>query len=70
MPKANNSSNQFQFNKEAEEPPISFKEKWTPKIRYALYVIVVFSIWLTIIGVVYWTYDQARKHIKLVDDVP
>ena len=68
MPKPNQNA-QFQFQQEVEQPP-SFKEKWLPRIRYVGYVALVLCVWLTIIGFVYWTFDQAGRHIKLVEDAP
>ena len=68
MPKPNKTQ-AFQFQKE-EEPPLSFKEKWLPKIKLYAYVLFVFCLWLFIIGCVYLTLDQASQYIKFVDDVP
>ena len=68
MPKPNKTQS-FQFQKE-EEKPLSFKEKWLPKIKYYSYVLFVVCVWLFIVGSLYWTLDQARQNIKLVEDVP
>ena len=68
MPKTNQ-IHQFQFQQDIEQP-ISFKEKWLPKIKYYLYVVGVFFVWLSIVGIAYWTFNQARRRIKLVEDVP
>ena len=68
MPKPNKTQ-AFQFQKE-EEKPLSFKEKWLPKIKFYSFVLFVFCVWLFIIGCVYLTIDQASHYIKFVEDVP
>jgi hypothetical protein len=68
MPKPNKSQS-FQFQKD-EEKPLSFKDKWLPKIKYYSYVLFVFCVWLFIVGCVYLTVDQASQNIKPVEDVP
>ena len=68
MPKPSKTPS-FQFQKD-EEIPLSFKEKWLPKVKYYSSVLFVISIWLVMMGCVYFAFDLARTHIKLVDDVP
>ena len=68
MPKPNKTPS-FQFQKD-EEIPLSFKEKWLPKVKYYSSVLFVISIWLVMMGCVYFAFDLAKTYIKLVDDVP
>ena len=68
MPKPNKTQS-FQFQKE-EEIPLTFKEKWLPKIKYFSYISFVFFVWLIVAGCVYWTLDHVGQSIKLVEDVP
>jgi hypothetical protein len=38
--------------------------------KSVLFSIFVFVLWLGINAAVWWTFDLARKNIKIVDDLP
>ena len=52
--------------KAKEEVPMTKMDK----LKYGCFVTMVLLLWVSLIGVSYWSLDLARQNIKIVKDVP